>query len=60
MNKNLYRSIMLALSILYGALIAILALVGTGNLGVIAAVGAVVLGAGWALYGIFPTQQKNT
>ncbi|GAA3213234.1 hypothetical protein [Nonomuraea helvata] len=49
MNQNTYRRLMLILTIAYGVLIAALAMLGLGNLGLVAIVGGLVVGLGWAL-----------
>jgi len=50
MNTALIPRLLVALSIVYGATVAVAAITGRGNVGVVAAVGGVVVGVGWALY----------
>ncbi|MDR8410337.1 hypothetical protein [Nonomuraea sp. 3-1Str] len=52
MNKRVYNRVMLGLSLAFAALIAVLALLGSEQVGVVAGVGGVLLGLGWALYGV--------
>ncbi|MEW1842247.1 hypothetical protein AB0392_30260 [Nonomuraea angiospora] len=52
MNQKTYLRLMLALTVVYGVVIALLALLGTGGVGVVAIVGGVVVGLGWALTGV--------
>ncbi|MET7330106.1 hypothetical protein [Nonomuraea sp. NPDC005650] len=52
MNQKTYLRLMLALSVIYGMLIALLAVLQTGGIGVVAIVGGLVLALGWALSGI--------
>ncbi|MBE1535046.1 hypothetical protein [Actinomadura algeriensis] len=49
MNKN----ILMAVTIAYGLVIALLAVLDVDSLGVIAAVGAIVVGGAWGVLGIF-------
>ncbi|GAA3532423.1 hypothetical protein GCM10022419_009360 [Nonomuraea rosea] len=49
MNQKSYRRLMLALTLVFGALIAVLALLQIGDIGIVAAVGGIILGLGWAL-----------
>ena len=51
MNPRMSMNIMLALSVLYGAAVAIMAFVDTSALGTFTVVGAIVLGALWAVRG---------
>lgn len=59
MNKHIYRTVMLALSLVFAALIAILALLGSGAIGPVAGVGGVLLGLGWALYGVLTGKRDS-
>ncbi|MBE1591531.1 hypothetical protein ACFPOI_13395 [Nonomuraea angiospora] len=52
MNQKTYLRLMLALTVVYGVVIALLALLETGGVGVVAIVGGVVVGLGWALTGV--------
>ena len=51
MNKTTYRNVMFALTLLFGAVIAVMAIVGLHSIGIVAAVGGVLLGLGWAMLG---------
>lgn len=51
MDRKRYGSIMLAASIVYGALIGLLAVLDSGALVPAAIVGGALIGVGWALYG---------
>ena len=51
MDRKLYGSIMLAASIVYGALIGLLAVLDSGALVPAAIIGGAVIGLGWALSG---------
>ncbi|GAA0243813.1 hypothetical protein GCM10009527_045670 [Actinomadura nitritigenes] len=53
MNNNPVRAALFALTILYGLLIALLAVLDTPALGLVAAIGGVLLGLGWAFSGRF-------
>ncbi|MBB5778667.1 hypothetical protein AB0K16_16495 [Nonomuraea jabiensis] len=52
MTQKTYLRLMLALTVVYGVVIALLALLQTGGVGVVAIVGGLVVGLGWALTGI--------
>ncbi|MET9249819.1 hypothetical protein ACIHFD_13960 [Nonomuraea sp. NPDC051941] len=52
MTQKTYPRLMLALTVIYGLVIALLALLQTGGVGVVAIVGGVIVGLGWALTGI--------
>ncbi|MEV0236596.1 hypothetical protein [Nonomuraea sp. NPDC050786] len=49
MNQKTYLRLMLILTIAYGVLIAALAMLGIGNVALVAIVGGLVVGLGWAL-----------
>ncbi|MEO3828767.1 hypothetical protein [Actinomadura sp. B10D3] len=51
MNSTAARQALLALTVLYGLLIALLAVLDVAALGIVAAAGAVLLGLGWAFAG---------
>ncbi|MFC4113079.1 hypothetical protein [Nonomuraea zeae] len=51
MNQKSYLRLMLALTLIFGASIAVLALLQVGDIGIVAAVGGIILGLGWALAG---------
>ncbi|HEU5030047.1 MAG TPA: hypothetical protein VFV01_34405 [Spirillospora sp.] len=53
MNNNPIRAALFALTILYGLLIGLLAMLDTPALGLVAAIGGVLLGLGWAFAGRF-------
>ncbi|MER5998751.1 hypothetical protein ABT120_09275 [Nonomuraea angiospora] len=52
MTQKTYPRLMLALTVIYGLVIALLALLQTGGVGLVAIVGGVIVGLGWALTGI--------
>jgi hypothetical protein len=52
MTQKTYLRLMLALTVIYGVVIALLAVLQTGGVGVAAIVGGLVVGLGWALTGI--------
>ncbi|MFG6192229.1 hypothetical protein [Nonomuraea sp. JJY05] len=52
MTQKTYLRLMLALTVVYGVVIALLALLQTGGVGVVAIVGGLVVGLGWALTGV--------
>ncbi|MEV6030110.1 hypothetical protein AB0L65_03115 [Nonomuraea sp. NPDC052116] len=52
MTQKTYPRLMLALTVIYGLVIALLALLQTGGVGIVAIVGGVIVGLGWALTGI--------
>jgi hypothetical protein len=58
MNKNLFRTVMLALSLIFAALVGILSILEAGSITTVAAVGGVLLGLGWALYGVVGPGKK--
>ncbi|MEU7897646.1 hypothetical protein AB0B45_32910 [Nonomuraea sp. NPDC049152] len=51
MNKSIMRTVLLALTFLYGVAIGIMAILGTDGIGTFAAIGGIVVGALWAVYG---------
>jgi hypothetical protein len=53
MNKNIARQALFALTVLYGLVIALLAMLDVPGLGLFAAAGAVVIGLGWGCAGLF-------
>jgi len=60
MNTAYIRRILVALSIVYGAAIAVLGITGNDNVGTFAAVGGVVIGVCWALYAVLVPKPKPT
>ncbi|MFF4617093.1 hypothetical protein [Nonomuraea jabiensis] len=52
MTQKTYLRLMLALTMVYGVVIALLALLQTGGVGVVAIAGGIIVGLGWALTGI--------
>ncbi|MEU6785648.1 hypothetical protein ABZ912_41210 [Nonomuraea angiospora] len=52
MTQKTYLRLMLALTMVYGVVIALLTLLQTGGVGVAAIVGGVIVGLGWALTGV--------
>jgi hypothetical protein len=56
MNPQLSVRIMVCLSILYGCTIGVWSIVGAPDLGLVAIVGAIVLGAGWAIRGVLTSR----
>lgn len=53
MNKDIARKALFALTVLYGLAIALLAMLDVAAVGVVAAVGAVLIGLGWGCSGMF-------
>jgi hypothetical protein len=53
MTNNPIRAALFALTILYGLLIGLLAMLDAPALGLVAAIGGVLLGLGWAFAGRF-------
>ncbi|MWA01080.1 hypothetical protein F8568_011960 [Actinomadura sp. LD22] len=53
MSKKNFRAGLSALTGIYGLTIAVLAMLDVSSLGLIAAIGAVLLGMGWAFSGRF-------
>jgi hypothetical protein len=60
MSPQLANRILIALSILYGAGIAILAVLNASSLATIAVIGAIVLGALWAIRGALLRRDRST
>ncbi|MFC7720245.1 hypothetical protein [Nonomuraea recticatena] len=58
MNKSLLRNGLLGISFLYGIAIAIMAILGLDGIGVFAAVGGIVVGALWAVYGYLGSDRR--
>jgi hypothetical protein len=52
MTTALIPRLLVALSIVYGALVAIVAVSGSDNVGPIAAIGGIIIGVCWALYAV--------
>jgi hypothetical protein len=59
MNPVLSMRILVALSILYGILIAILAMVNASTLTLVAVIGALVLGGLWVVRGLFANRSSS-
>lgn len=53
MNKNFARQALFALTVVYGVVIALLAMLDVDALGVFASIGAVIIGLGWGCSGMF-------
>ncbi|WP_433468304.1 hypothetical protein [Spirillospora sp. CA-128828] len=53
MNKNPVRQALFVLTIVYGLVIGLLAVLDVDALGVVAAAGAVLIGLGWGFSGMF-------
>jgi hypothetical protein len=60
MNPMLSSRLLIALSILYGIVIAILAMVNSSALTLVAVIGAMVLGGLWAVRGLFANRSRST
>jgi len=58
MNKDLFRRIMLALSVIYGVLVGVLAMVDSGATGLVAIIGAIVIGLLWTAFGMIGRPDK--
>ena len=52
MNSAMLPRLLVGLSIVYGATVAIVAVSGSDSVGLVAAVGGIVVGACWALYAV--------
>ncbi len=59
MSPWLSARLLIALSMLYGCVIAILAVVDSPAIGLVAMIGAVVLGFLWAVRGLFVTRRAG-
>ncbi|MBB3731689.1 hypothetical protein [Nonomuraea dietziae] len=59
MNKSLLRNGLLGISFLYGIAIAIMAILGLDGIGVFAAIGGIVVGALWAVYGYLDSDRRT-
>jgi hypothetical protein len=53
MNAILSTRVLLVLTIVYGGVIAILGAIGTSAVGLVAVIGAVIIGGLWAVRGAF-------
>ncbi|MFG1702570.1 hypothetical protein ACFLIM_05200 [Nonomuraea sp. M3C6] len=60
MNQKTYLRLMLVLTLVFGAVIALLALLDIGNIGIVAAAGGIVVGLGWALTSVVSTKRDGT
>jgi hypothetical protein len=58
MKSDLTPRILVGLSIVYGAIVAIVAVSG-GNVGVVAAIGGIAIGACWALYAVLSPKRPE-
>jgi hypothetical protein len=59
MNRKTSLTVMMSLTFVFGAVIAILAMLGVGDIGVIAGIGAVILALGWSFFGILGGRKNN-
>jgi hypothetical protein len=59
MNPKLSGKILVALSFLYGVVIALLGAFGSSQVGVVAGVGAIILGALWFARALFTRDSSN-
>ncbi|WP_153261696.1 hypothetical protein [Nonomuraea phyllanthi] len=60
MNQKAYLRMMLVVTVAYGVLIALLAMFGVGGIGVVAIVGGIIVGLGWALTGVLAKRDPTT
>jgi hypothetical protein len=60
MNQKTYLRLMLVLTLVFGAAIAVLAILQIGDIGIIATVGAIVLGLGWAITSVVTGKRNRT
>jgi hypothetical protein len=60
MNPKTSAWVLLILSICYGSLIAILGAVGSSAVGLVAMIGALVLGALWVVRGLLISRSRST
>jgi hypothetical protein len=58
MNKDLFRRIMLALSVVYGLLVGALAMLDDDATGLVAIIGAAVIGVLWTVFGMVGRPKK--
>jgi hypothetical protein len=56
-QRKSYVNVMVLLCIVYGALIGVLAMTSVSDLGLIATIGAILLGLGWVGMGMFTKPQ---
>jgi hypothetical protein len=59
MNTAVIPRVLVALSIVYGALVAIAGVSGFANAGLVAAIGGIVIGACWALYAVLVPKRPS-
>ncbi|GAA1720625.1 hypothetical protein GCM10009765_81060 [Fodinicola feengrottensis] len=59
MTSQLFTRIMTGVTVLYGILVAIYALLHGPNLGLVSLIGALVVGGGWILRGLIWTQHRS-
>ncbi|WP_336204563.1 hypothetical protein [Nonomuraea sp. LPB2021202275-12-8] len=52
MNRKTSLTVMMALTFIFGAAVAILAMLNVGDIGLIAGIGAVILALGWSFFGV--------
>jgi hypothetical protein len=57
-QRKSYVNVMVMLCIVYGAIIGVLAMTHIADLGLIATIGAIVLGLGWVGMGMFTKPQR--
>jgi membrane associated rhomboid family serine protease len=60
MNQKSYVRMMLVLTVLFGVLVGALAILGSGGVGVVAAIGGIIIGLGWAFTGMLPGKRDRT
>lgn len=59
MNTEIIPRILIALSIVYGGLVAITAVTGFANVGMVASVGGIIIGVCWAVYAVLVPKQSD-
>lgn len=59
MDSKVIAKILLALSIVYGMVVAILAVLDVPGMSIMAMVGGMIVGGAWALWGVFGTRANK-
>jgi hypothetical protein len=59
MSTGVIPRILIALSIVYGGLVAITAITGFADVGIVASVGGIIIGVCWALYAVLVPKPSN-
>ena len=59
MNNKKYSALMLALSMIYGAIVAVLAVTGSSALEIVAIIGGAIIGIGWVSASVLAPQKRD-